>query len=127
MVTQNMLAAYRVLEGAAEREDIDNNQGTAFEAAMADIQLFGNQEQIKCCIECIKNQEQNKEQKSEIEIAPLLKMLRADLRADLGLPHVDEQIKYCRLPRGWGGYGGGSASGDAIRTVDARITAKKQQ
>lgn len=76
-----LLEAYRRLEAAANRPIKTLEQAHAFEAAVADIQLLGTQEQAQTTIEYL-NQHASGE---DARIDKVLRVLRKDLRREMGL------------------------------------------
>ena len=77
---QYLIDAYRRLEGAAYRNEFEGRQD--FESAVADIQLFGSGRQIT-----LANELANSMAKTGFTtLEPLLKLLRQELRHELGMP-----------------------------------------
>lgn len=76
-----LLEAYRRLEAAANRQTNTPEEGRAFEAAVADIQLLGTQEQAQVTIEFLKQRAAGE----GALIDGVLRVLRKDLRREMGL------------------------------------------
>lgn len=76
-----LLDAYRRLESAANRPNKTPELARAFEAAVADIQLLGTQEQAQTTIECLKQYAVG----GDARIDRVLRVLRKDLRREMGL------------------------------------------
>lgn len=84
MIIQYLLEAYRRLESAAEREKSEE-QAVAFEAALADIQLLGTEGQIKATVSYMQAHSDD----GRGSINEILRILRNDLRKELGLSLTD--------------------------------------
>ena len=93
-----LIDAYRSIEAATDR--VGGTVGTEFgpplESAIADILLFGSLDQIRKAKEVVHEiVETNKG-----ITAPLLYLLRDDLRKELSLAASNEELLYFRLPPG---------------------------
>lgn len=76
-----LLEAYRRLESAANRLNMTPELSRAFEAAVADIQLLGTQEQAQATITYLKQHASG----DGSRIDEVLRVLRKDLRREMGL------------------------------------------
>lgn len=98
---QYSIAAYRHLEAAASRDlassnDCSNDYLAGFESAIADIQLFGNDDQIRLAK---KLSLAIAEHSPSASTGPLLLSLRNELRGQLGLEPANEEPIHLRLRR----------------------------
>ncbi|MBI5519557.1 MAG: hypothetical protein HY916_05815 [Desulfovibrio sp.] len=84
-----LIDAYRRLESAALRPEQDFEHKLNFESAIADIQLLGDQSQIK---ELFSFLEAYKKNDGSALIDPLLEALRNELRTELGLNDAPHKI-----------------------------------
>ncbi|MEC5385562.1 hypothetical protein VVD49_07490 [Uliginosibacterium sp. H3] len=78
---QFLLDAYRRLESAANRAKQTEDQKQAFESAVADIQLLGTTAQVEATITYLQKHAAG----SGAKIDEVLRLLRKDLRRELGL------------------------------------------
>lgn len=92
---QYLLEAYRRLESAANRDDKTEDQAAAFESAVADIQLLGTPQKIETTLKYLREQASS----GGAEINQLLRLLRDDLREELGLPLSCENVVVFRFVR----------------------------
>ena len=76
-----LLEAYRRLEASANRPVGTPEQKAAFESAVADIQLLGTNDQIETTLQYVTKHAQD----GGAIIDPVLEILRADLRQEMGL------------------------------------------
>jgi len=90
-----LLDAYRRLEAAANREISNDELKTAFESAVADIQLLGTKQQIETALGYIVDHADGNGAKINI----LLELLRDDLRQELGLRKSNLNIRIFRFTR----------------------------
>lgn len=88
---QYLLEAYRRLEGAAHRSDEQKRK--EFESAIADIQLFGNPDQIALVHQLIESMAND----GFVSYNPLLEGLRKALRHELAIQPTDLPIKIFRM------------------------------
>jgi hypothetical protein len=79
---QFLLDAYRRLESAANRPKKTQEQTLAFESAVADIQLLGTPEQVAATVRYLHEHAAG----GGALIDELLRLLRNDLRKEVGLP-----------------------------------------
>lgn len=94
MRIQFLLEAYRRLEAAANRPESGKEEQDKFESALADIQLLGTKTQID---ELMRFLEQWNSSGGNASINPLLELLRAHLREELGLEKEIQGIKIFRF------------------------------
>ena len=88
---QYLIEAYRRLEAATYRSDDQSRRD--FESALADIQLLGNEEQVRLAHELSESMTRN----GSATINPLLEGLRKDLRRELAIGSINRLIKVVRL------------------------------
>jgi hypothetical protein len=79
-----LLEAYRRLESTANRKNKTPEQAIAFEAALADIQLLGNTEQVNAVFMLFE------QFKDKPKIDDILKSLRRELRQEMDLTDVEK-------------------------------------
>lgn len=90
---QYLIETYRSIASAANRQEtITDSQKLKIEAAIEDIQLLGNEIQLKALNDMIfiRNNDFN----------VILNVLRNDLRQELRLQKVDYPLKFYRMNRG---------------------------
>jgi hypothetical protein len=105
MIVAYLLEAYRRLESAANREVMTGEQKTAFESAVADIQLLGSHAEISTTTKYLQAHAIN----GGALIDEVLNLLRKDLRRELGLEPVDTKpiiFRFDRKERGSQKIGG---------------------
>ncbi|MFO1428551.1 MAG: hypothetical protein U1F76_00190 [Candidatus Competibacteraceae bacterium] len=90
---QFLLDAYRRLESAANRETMTEEQMLAFESAVADIQLLGTREQVAAMVSYIRQHAVG----GGAHIDQVLRLLRRDLRSEVGLPGEVESAVFFRF------------------------------
>ena len=90
---QYLIEAYRRLEDAANRADLE--MGKDFESAIADIQLFGSGRQIGIVHELIESMSKD----GFVTVNPLLELLRTELRHELGMRPDSTKIKIFRFSK----------------------------
>jgi hypothetical protein len=100
--TQNLLDAYRRLEGAGNRREASADFAKALESAVADIQLLGSAEQVHLARRFAL--EFASEGKASLDL--LLESLRRELRMELSLPSLNEPVTFLRIVRGPDGQSG---------------------
>jgi hypothetical protein len=86
-----LIEAYRRLEGAAQRSDVERRKD--FESAVADIQLFGSGRQISLVHELV----QAIAKDGYATFNPLLELLRSELRHELGMRPDGTHIQIFRF------------------------------
>ncbi len=91
---QYLLDAYRRLEGASNRPESDKETQDSFESALADIQLLGNKDQIDLLMRFLSDFNNG-----GASINPLLEMIRAHLRDELGLKNDVQKIRIFRFEK----------------------------
>ena len=101
LTIQFLLEAYRRLEAGAEREKTED-QTLAFESALADIQLFGDQEQIDAATRFMYDQVKS----GNGNVSALLESLRNSMRKQMGLPLAAQKTLVFRFERVVGGVDG---------------------
>lgn len=87
-----LIDAYRRIEDTSQRA-MDENKRIQLESAVADIQLFGTLEQIEMARECA----QSLQKDSSADFTPLLKKLRNDLRKELKLEAIPDDMGWTCL------------------------------
>ena len=92
---QFLLDAYRRLESAANRPMKTEEQTLAFESAVADIQLLGTAEQVSATIDYLREHASG----DGAQIDEVLRLLRNDLRKEIGLPGKVENAFVFRFKR----------------------------
>jgi hypothetical protein len=93
---QHLLEAYQNLMSAALYQKLEGQEETLrlFAKASANIQLFGNDEQIQMVCKCTDDYATGNAQLSE-----LLEKLRSDLRKELKLPVTEQKIHWLSATR----------------------------
>ena len=91
--TQYLIEAYRRLESAGNRSDQTSEVARSLESAVADIQLFGSQEQVRLSRAFALEFSAN----GHASLDALLESLRTDLRKELDLGDAGSQITYLRI------------------------------
>ena len=91
---QYLIEAYRRLEGAAQRSDVERRKD--FESAVADIQLFGSGRQIALVHQLVEAIAKD----GFATFNPLLELLRVELRHELGMRPDTTSIKIFRFSKG---------------------------
>jgi hypothetical protein len=90
---QYLIEAYRSIASAANRGNAtSNDQKLSIEAAIEDIQLLGNSDQIAALNKMIESSNSN--------FTEILESLRKELRKELALEQVEESLKFYRMERG---------------------------
>lgn len=89
---QYLIDAYRFLEKAGNRK-LSKESAKALEAAVADIQLFGDKNQVQLALAFARDFSNNR----GASLDPLLESLRKTLRIELGLEEVSDSLKYLRV------------------------------
>jgi len=113
--TEFLIKVFQNLANAANRPPSSSSQYFRdMEAAVADIQLFGSGSQIQM-VEAFTREFDKKKQAS---LDPLLNLLRADLRKELGYKSVEANVRWFR-PEGGPTVAQPGASGDGPRTADS--------
>lgn len=92
---QFLLEAYRRLESAANRDGKTVEQRLAFESAVADIQLLGTKEQVAATVAYLHQHAAG----AGAQIDSVLRLLRGDLRKELGLSGKVENAVVFRFTR----------------------------
>ncbi len=87
-ITQYLLEAYRQLESASNREQKTTEQSAGVESAVADIQLLGTPEQVLAVTEFARAQARH----GQADLTGVLRILRRDLRKELGLAPAEEEF-----------------------------------
>lgn len=90
---QYLIDAYRALEGVANWPDVGPHLAPTFERAIADIQLFGTAEQIHNAQRIARDFAENR----QCSYDDLLRLLRRDLRRELGAEEVSDQLQFLRM------------------------------
>ncbi len=95
--TEYLIRAYRGLEDGACRGSIAGTEyGKKFESAIADIQLFGTEAQVRMAKELANA---IAESRNDASSGPILLLLRDDLRKEIGLDAIKEEPVHLRLTR----------------------------
>jgi hypothetical protein len=110
MIVEYLVEAYRRLESAANREKTEE-QASAFESAIADIQLLGSVEQISATIKYLRAHASS----SGAVIDEVLCLLRNDLRKELGLSPARNNPIIFRFERRWDG---GNWKGETVSRTE---------
>ena len=92
---QFLLDAYRRLESAANRPKKTEEQTLAFESAVADIQLLGTAEQVAATVRYLRKHASG----DGAQIDEVLRLLRNDLRKEVGLSEKIENALVFRFTR----------------------------
>lgn len=93
---QHLLQAYQNLMSAACYQKLEGQEQTLrlFTKASADIQLFGNHEQIQMVCKCIDDYATG-----NASLTELLENLRSDLRKELKLPVTEQELHWLTAAR----------------------------
>lgn len=92
--TQYLIDAYRNLSDASMRAPEPKSiYYHKIESAISDIQLFGTLEQIAQA----NRMAQEYSTTSQISLDPILNDLRSQLRSELGLPQLHENVRWLRM------------------------------
>jgi len=91
--TEYLINAYRKVESSTNRKKVTRKMANNLESAIADIQLFGNEKQIKLAFDFSKALAKNEFSPSD----NLLIQLREDLRKELKLSRVSREISHLRI------------------------------
>ena len=94
--TQYLLNAYRSISEAVNRGPLSEEQKLSFEAAISDIMLLGN---VKQRAETKQAAKDFANQAEEPNWDLVLKLLRKDLRKELGMQPTEEDFLYFRFQR----------------------------
>jgi len=92
---QFLLEAYRRLESVANRDKKTEEQMVAFESAVADIQLLGSTEQVAATVNYLRRHAAG----GGAQIDEVLRLLRSDLRKEIGLSGKVENAAIFRFIR----------------------------
>jgi len=92
---QFLLDAYRRLESAANRPKKTEEQALAFESAVADIQLLGTADQVAATVRYLHEHASG----DGAQIDEVLRLLRNNLRKEVGLPGKVENAVVFRFTR----------------------------
>lgn len=96
-VIEHLITSYKVLTDIPHRDHTNNRQAMdRLEDAITNIQLFGTKEQIRLAKEIVLEFTE----KNVMDIGILTKNLRKELRKELGLEEIDEEILYFRIFHG---------------------------
>lgn len=90
MIVRYLINAWRMLESNAQRDKISNLE---IESAIADIQLFGTNNQIELAHKVA----DNLVNESGANLNDLLETLRSNLRGELKLEAAEKKIRYLRI------------------------------
>jgi len=85
-----LLTAYRGIESAAQRE-LNGDQMFKLESAIGDVQLLGNEAQLKALADLISS--------GESDFTKLLEEIRNDLRSELELEESKSRLLFYRMNR----------------------------
>ena len=91
-----LLAAYRRLESASNRDRISDQQKLDFESAIAEIHLIGTADQIDAAKAFAAAFAEDIEPIGKPKLNVLLEILRRDLRAELKLS-IDPELRFFRF------------------------------
>lgn len=90
---QYLIQAYRSIASAANRQGtMTDEQRLKIESAIEDIQLLGDEEQLKVLNNMISNRDN--------DFVKVLEILRNDLRQELDIKKVDYPLRFYRMNRG---------------------------
>ncbi len=82
---QYLIDAYRKIEDASNREEPNDKRLLQLESAIADIQLFGSEKQVRLALKIAEDMARTK----SAGTLELLQEFRASLREELGVPQVE--------------------------------------
>jgi hypothetical protein len=88
-----LIEAYRRLENAVHRTPASRDNESALESAVADIQLFGSEEQVRLATAFAREFAKH----GSAGLDKLLESLRCDLRAQLDLRPISANITHLRI------------------------------
>ncbi|MDR2549702.1 MAG: hypothetical protein LBD10_05840 [Desulfobulbus sp.] len=90
---KHLVDAYRVLTHDISHRKLSENRMIELENLISDIQLFGSVEQISL----VKNLADDVASGGPFELDPLINSLRSDLRSQLKLMKVEDNVRWLRL------------------------------
>ena len=88
-----MISAYRILTQEVSHRKPTDERREKLENLLSDIQLFGTESQVRLAIQ-LANEVANG---GAFELDPLIKNLRNNLRDELGLGVIKENVKWLRF------------------------------
>jgi len=88
----HLINTYRILTNDVSHRELTDERNEKLENILADIQLFGSQEQV----ELAKNLAISASAGGKFELDPLINSLRNDLRKELNLPKVEDNVQWLR-------------------------------
>lgn len=93
IVTAHLINAYRVLTHEITRRNLNREKGEKLESVISDIQLFGSPDQVELAKKLAEDIISN----DEFLMDELINNLKHDLRSQLGLEHIEGNVKWLRL------------------------------
>lgn len=93
IVTAHLINAYRILTHEITRRNLTKEKGEKLESVISDIQLFGSSDQVKLA----KKLTEDIISSDEFLMDDLINNLKHDLRSQLGLEHIEGNVKWLRL------------------------------
>lgn len=93
IVTAHLINAYRVLTHEITRRNLNKEKGEKLESVISDIQLFGSPDQVELAKKLAEDIISN----DEFLMDELINNLKHDLRSQLGLEHIEGNVKWLRL------------------------------
>ncbi|QIR76606.1 hypothetical protein FA592_10380 [Sulfurospirillum diekertiae] len=91
----HLINAYRILTNDVSHRELTDERNEKLENILADIQLFGSQEQV----ELAKNLAVTVAAGGQFELDPLINSLRNNLRKELNLSKVEDNVQWLRCER----------------------------
>lgn len=100
IILNYLISVFRTLADCSKREPAPE-YNRKMESALADIQLFGDEQQIEMAKTFMNKYKENSEKAKggtfEVPLDPLLKDLRNNLREELNLSAINENVQWFRL------------------------------
>lgn len=92
LTTKVLIDSYYVLTNDIAQRELTDERTSKLEFTLSQIQLFGTEEQVDLVWEFI----QNRVNRNEASLDPLIKSLRNSLREDLNLSRIDSNVSWIR-------------------------------
>ena len=92
LTTKVLIDSYNVLTNDIAQRELTDERTSKLEFTLSQIQLFGTEEQVDLVWEFI----QNRVNRNEASLDPLIKSLRNSLREDLNLSRIDNNVSWIR-------------------------------
>jgi len=93
LATEYLINTYRILTHDISNRELDEKANISFENILSDIQLFGSKEQVTLARQLALDLSNGK----TVELDSLIRSLRNDLRSELNLNQINEDVRYIRF------------------------------